>query len=113
MAVISNHVLDLKNEISELNLQIAYNLSVKQRMEQERKYVGDDNCTIMMSAIDRKVLQEVHVPICLEKDLSLEIIDCVIKYSVSKVKELKEKSLKLKKELDSIESKNKNKNIVV
>lgn len=102
-----NMILDLKDQIKEKNSKITYNLSVKQRMEQERKYIDNDSCRIMMSAMDRKMLQEIHVPMCLDRELSLTIIDTSIKYCNDENKKLKDEVAKLKKQLTELESKTK------
>ena len=96
-------IKNLKFQIKELNSQITYHLSVKQRMEQERKYINDDSCRVMMSCMDRKVLQEIHVPMVLDHDLSLKIIDTSVKHCTERVKSLKEKANKLRAQVEELE----------
>ena len=104
-----NLILDLKSQVRKINADIAYYISVKQRMEAEAKYVDSDTCSIMMSAMDKKLLQEVHVPICLSQSLSTVVIDSVIRQCNTEIKHLKSEVEKLQNELNKLEEQNKTK----
>ena len=94
---------DLKFGIKETNSQITYYLSVCQRMEVERRYVDKGDCSIMMSAIDRSQLEEIHVPMCLDHDLSAQIIDTTIKFCSDKIEKLKTTVQRMEKQLEMLE----------
>lgn len=104
-----NLILDLKEKIRKMNVDVAYYISVKHRMEDEAKYVNSDICSIMVSAMDKKMLQEIHVPVCLTKSLSIVMIDSVIRQSNVEIKRLKHETEKLQNELNKLEEQNKNK----
>ena len=104
-----NLILDLKEKIRKMNVDVAYYISVKHRMEEEAKYVNSDICSIMMSAMDKKLLQEIHVPICLSQSLSTVVIDGVIRQCNVEIKRLKNEIEKLQNELNKLEEQNKNK----
>lgn len=92
-------ILELEDSIKEVHKKITYYISVKQRAEEESKYIDDDSCSIMMSAIDKKILQEIHVPICLDKSISKVAVDAIIRQCNIEIKTLKAQTTKLESEL--------------
>lgn len=94
---------DLKFGIKEVNSQITYYLSVCQRMEVEKRYVEKRDCSIMMSAIDRSQLEEIHIPMSLDHDLSVMIIDTTVKFCSDKIEKLKTTVQRMEKQLEMLE----------
>ena len=96
---------EYKEELSELNEQIRYYMTIRMRFEQEMRYATKDNCSIMMSAIDNNQLTEIHAPIKLNDELSIRVIGVSLNYCAETLDKLKARVKTIEQKIKELDAK--------